>query len=94
MEGDIFSQGHLRGERSGRQISELINIYKPYSSVGLSNYERADSVSVSQLSLQEYCQARKACFFFYHNKSLCPECINVIKAAEIILKVVLCPLYS
>ncbi len=64
----------------------------------LSNYEQqSDSVSVSkfnQLSLEEYCQARKAYCSSYHKNSLCLDCTNMIKAAEIILEVGICTLSS
>ena len=64
----------------------------------LSNYEQqSDSVSVSklnQLSLQEYCQARKVYCSLYHNRSLCPDCTNTIKAAEIILEAGICTMSS
>ena len=64
----------------------------------LSNYEQqSDSVSVSkltQLSLKEYCQARKAYCSLYHKKTFCPECTNMIKAAEVIQEVGICTLSS
>lgn len=100
----VYSIGPPCNERSGRPISELIDVYKLYSIVTWNSVtideQLSDSVSctiskLSKLSLQEYCRTHKEYCSLYHNRSSCPECTNnMIKAVQIIFEAGICTISS
>ena len=80
----------------GRPSHELVRIYQENAHLPLGNYTQVSNKvctsKFTQLSLKEYCIARK--MYCLSSHSSCSECPSMIKAAELVLEAGICPLYD
>ena len=82
---------------TGRPLSELLDIYKRHASSCYQYDTLADGVYVSklqELSLHEYCIARRSFCSSFHGNRVCTECPQMIKAAMIVMDNGVCTLSS